>query len=466
MNSKNFLVIVLMSSMIFSSCYEVHWELPEQTTAIDSIPRKTQQIEISDLKGLYAQNITINDDPFLDLSSLAGKYVRGYVISSDALGNFYKELFIQDRPMNPSSGLRVLIDQRALSDYYPIGQKVYIALAGLELGFDQGVFTLGIEDGGSLHAFGLNSWPEQRILKDTIIADISPKNIDFDQINTHEMNQWIRLNQVQFHRWLVGSLPLSTFAADPNDQYDGLRIIESCTSSDQVILQTSVYADFQTDKLPQGLGSIQGILQYDYYGTYPVLVINGPGDVQMNEPDRCDPIVISCPAAPSIGVLFERQDFSEIDDFSDLLTLGWTLETNAAEPIWDFGTYAGNQYLYIDGRDQTNDLLDTRLISPEITLPEGYTEMSLELDVQVNYNTGIPLSLYIGQMVGNQRQWTLLDYVLPSGPSNGYGDFETIGPFSLSCLSGPLVLCIEYQQRGPQDQTRYHLDNIEWRLLP
>jgi len=110
--------------------------------------------------------------------------------------------------------------------------------------------------------------------------------------------------------------------------------------------------------------------------------------------------------------------------------------------------------------------LRTKLISPVIEIPAQTQELTLELDVQVNFAQGIPLSFYIGQVQQDQINWTLLDYTMPIGPANTYGSFQTVGPISINCIASPLVLGLDYSQLSEYDRTRYHLDNIEWRVWP
>lgn len=70
-------------------------------------------------------------------------WIEAFVSSSDASGNFYKEIYIQDRPKSPEFAARFLIDQTFLSNDYPVGQKINILLNGLGAGLQNGVVTLG-----------------------------------------------------------------------------------------------------------------------------------------------------------------------------------------------------------------------------------------------------------------------------------------------------------------------------------
>ena len=54
--------------------------------------------------------------------------IEGYVVSSDQKGNFFKNLFIQDKPENPTAAIQIVIDENNLYQSYPVGAKVLVKL--------------------------------------------------------------------------------------------------------------------------------------------------------------------------------------------------------------------------------------------------------------------------------------------------------------------------------------------------
>ena len=72
--------------------------------------------------------------------------IKGYVVSSDATGNFYKEFYVQDDPSSPSSAIRMLVDITDSYNMYNLGREVYVDLKGLYVGeyrTGDGVITVG-----------------------------------------------------------------------------------------------------------------------------------------------------------------------------------------------------------------------------------------------------------------------------------------------------------------------------------
>jgi hypothetical protein len=65
-------------------------------------------------------------------------YVEGYVVSTDAAGNFYKKIIIQDNAENATAGIEVILNKTSLNETYELGRKVYIKLDGLTVSYDDG----------------------------------------------------------------------------------------------------------------------------------------------------------------------------------------------------------------------------------------------------------------------------------------------------------------------------------------
>ena len=103
-------------------------ELPKENTSIQSVWERVQQSESGFIRYEEEENEL---------------WLTGYVSSSDAMGNFYKEVYIQDHYQNPKRGLRLLLDQTALHNFIPVGMKVWVRLNGLGAGTHQGVLSLG-----------------------------------------------------------------------------------------------------------------------------------------------------------------------------------------------------------------------------------------------------------------------------------------------------------------------------------
>ena len=215
-----------------------------------------QLITFKAIKSLYEQAVNggntttiINDEV----------YIVGYVVSSDKAGNFFEELIIQNKtddsnPDNdPRLGFKIDINVSSLSDTYQFGQKVYVKLNGLTVGETSGVITIGKGDAVNVEQIQAAEYKDI-ILRTNEIAEIKPKITGLADLTENDENTLIQLTNMQLNRFELGA----TFASESFDEFDGLRLLESCDSGIQMILQTSTFSDFKSLIVPQGKGSVMG----------------------------------------------------------------------------------------------------------------------------------------------------------------------------------------------------------------
>lgn len=240
-------------------------------------------------------------------------WLEAYVTSSDAAGNFYKEVYLQDAPENPQSAMRLLLDQTAIHNSYPVGRKLFIKLNGLGAGLYKGILTLG-----QYNADGIENLSQYLISDHVLRSDqsfeIQPKTVEVSDFEELMVGQWIQLEEVQFSEAERGR----TFAAQAFDQYDGERRLLQCKSHHNVWLSSSTFSKFKSVVVPQQGGSLEGILTRDYRDEKYILKINSPDDLQF-EGSRCDP--------------FFEEHF-ETTTRGKLQIEGWLNHTEEGSPYW------------------------------------------------------------------------------------------------------------------------------------
>ena len=202
-------------------------------------------------------------------------FIEGYVISSDATGNFYNKLIVQDKPDNPTAGIEILINKSALSDLFTIGQKIYIKLDGLSVSYDDGQsevnpinlapgkYSLGFLEGdraGKIPATAIKN----HLFRTATIATIVPQKITIETITDATINTFVQLENAQFDISEIGK----TFAGEKYDEYDGFRYVFECGSEHELRLQTSTFSSFKSTLIPDGQGKIDFILSKDFAGAH------------------------------------------------------------------------------------------------------------------------------------------------------------------------------------------------------
>lgn len=229
---------------------------------------------------------------FLELLNLHGNVigkdtlVTGYVVSSDAEKNFYKELYVQNTYKsndianeNPRMGLRIRIGATATHNLYGKGRKIAIYLEGLKKTKSNGVITLGS--------------PQQLFLKDIVAFDVDKHIFKLDEIKeirskqttisdlkSQDLNTMVSIQNLHFKESEL-ALPLANLSTD---NYDGRRILETCSlfRKDSIVLETSNFSSFSAQKIQGNQVEVNGlyVLNFD---KQPVLNLNSHKDLVYGE---------------------------------------------------------------------------------------------------------------------------------------------------------------------------------------
>ncbi|MFD2822718.1 DUF5689 domain-containing protein [Lacinutrix iliipiscaria] len=399
-----------------------------------------------------------------DTEDDAPLYIEGYVISSDASGNFYEEIIVQnstdgnDVGADPRTGLNVQINTGSLSDTYEIGRKVYIKLNGLAIGIENGVYTLGRANGSSLEQ--IQSYEYQSFIKrSTEVATLTPKVVAIADLTEADENTLVQFDNMQFSRGQLGL----TYAGEASDEFDGFRTLENCETSATISLQTSTFADFKSVPVAQQRGSIQGIYSRDFGDDFSVLILNSTSDVNFTSADRCDPDILECTGDIAGSTVVFEDNFESYGDLADMIAGGWEHYNIAGGVDFRIGSFSGNNYAQISGFSSGDSEIETWFVTPDINL-DATTQESLNFDLEVAYANSIILSVLITENYTGDvttTEWTEVGVDIPNVPTSGFGGFNNSGDINISCLNGNVRVAFKYLGSDPSGTTRYHIDNVE-----
>ena len=210
--------------------------------------------------------------------------IEGYVISSDEAGNFFSVLHFQDNPVNPTEGFQIDIDVGDSHLFYPVGSKIYIKLKGLYLGKSRDVFKIG----GVFTSFGNVSVGRlpATVVEDHILVscdsifDNQPTEISIDGLQPALTNTLVQFNSMEILEEELGQI----FAIEHEETE---RTLTDC-SDNKLVLLNSGFADFQSEVLPAGNGSITGVLlrENDEFQ----LAVRDLNDIDFSE-GRCEDLI-------------------------------------------------------------------------------------------------------------------------------------------------------------------------------
>ena len=110
-NLKINTLILLLAVVSFVSCVQDdEFGIPNGDATELNIPT-TDIVTINSLRSAWEQELATNGNATLTFNEdFAGKFLEGYVISTDETGNFFEEVILQDKASNPTTGVKLVID--------------------------------------------------------------------------------------------------------------------------------------------------------------------------------------------------------------------------------------------------------------------------------------------------------------------------------------------------------------------
>jgi len=442
-HNKTFKLLALLFLMIsYNSCVEDDdYSIPtsvglEENDKLTVLLNQINNNEVDLLTVDQVKNLFVSDQAVNIESSIA---VKGYVVSSDLTGNFYKEFYIQDEPSNPTAGLKVVLNQVDSYNQFNIGREVYIRLQNLYIGetnSGDGVVAIGGRaDGNEIDQITENMISDH-LLRSPNTEAIVPLELGLGDINDSHIGLFVQANNTQFPAALNG---LSF--VDPTDDYDSLRDLESCEDSGSIKVETSAFASFQDRLLPENKGSIAGIITKSYNGDDRVIALNDINDINFDG-SRCDPLFA--------------------DNFSSNNLNNWTQVSVEGEQIWGITPY-GNPApsARISGYDGGNQLNEDWLISNPIDL-SGLTTAQLNFQTVVRYN-GPALQVYMTtDYTGgdpSDSSWVELEALLDTN-TGSWSSWTDSGNLDVSAAAGgTLYIAFKYTSTSSGSAT-YEVDNV------
>ena len=262
-------LLLLMAIGMVSSCSDDFDRPPLMVPYAAHIDKVNTTI--LDLKTKYWKE----DKNYIDTIKLTeagdSMVIKGRVISSDESGNIYKNLVIQDE----TAAITISINGNSLYTTYRIGQEVVLPVTGLFIGKYNTLQQLGYPDYSDTYGWQatflplamfqekveLNGLPNAAEI-DTISVKMAELPTTPDGIRKMQ-SQLVRFDEVSF----VEADGKTTFSESESSTSRNIKDDQGNT----IIVRNSNYANFKSDILPLGVGSVVGILSY-YSGAWQLLL--------------------------------------------------------------------------------------------------------------------------------------------------------------------------------------------------
>ena len=262
----------------FTSCQD-SYDAPDLRTPEASMKPNTA---IAEIKQMIAADYDGENDVVIPVGTKEDDehyIIHGRVISSDASGNIYQNLVIQDE----TAALTLSIRESSMWTSYRVGQDVVVDVTGLYMGTYSGLFQLGWLDeynGGPSMTFmswfmfkdhnemnGLpnqdfqyisinngQGWPEKNpYCFVTTIEELNSIS-STTTLGVNVMSQLVEIQDVYFEEG--GKNTYAEYQESNERRY----VVDA--RGNRIALNNSGYATFHNDTLPEGIGSVRGILGY------------------------------------------------------------------------------------------------------------------------------------------------------------------------------------------------------------
>lgn len=444
-NKVLMLLVVLVTSFTITSCVQdTDFEIPTSLGNDENkgLTKLLAKIESGQVQLQTIAQVKSNFVQYEATQITSEIAVKGYVSSSDETGNFYKEFFIQDSPTNPTSTLKIVLNQVDTYNQFNIGREVYIYLKDLYIGetnTGDDVITIGGKFDSfdnDILAMTTNQIPNH-LFRSTTTETLVAKELNLSQITEAHIGMFVKLLDVQFPIGLAGQPYI-----DPTDDFDSQRPIESCGDSAEFILESSTFASFKNIILPtNGKGSISGIINKTYDGYDLVINLNSTNDVVMDG-NRCDPLFV--------------------ETFETNFTT-WTNYSVTGAQVWQSNNYGNpGKCAAMSGYASGNKANEDWLITPAIDL-SGVTGATLTFQTAQNY-AGNVLEVYMstnyvpGSNPTTTGTWTKLNATISSGNSWTWTDSGNINVSAAA--GGNLFVAFKYTSTTSASST-YEVDNVK-----
>lgn len=263
-NLKTYMSLLFMGALALTSCQD-DFDDPAQVDPTSTWLTDTDRYEIKTINEIKTTYWQAGDNYYTTIGEgTDGKHllVKGHIISSDASGNIYKSLVIQDA----TGALAMSVNANSMNVKYRRGQEMVIDLTGMTIGKYSGLEQLGFPEESAQYGqqttfmpyeffqehIQLNGMPELAKV-DTLVVKGAEITGGGDANLIKWQSQLVRFNNCHFEE--AGKEPFGIEKENTNR----VLITEDNT---KINVRTSGYSNFYTDILPKGNGDVVGILGY------------------------------------------------------------------------------------------------------------------------------------------------------------------------------------------------------------
>jgi Family of unknown function (DUF5689) len=285
-----------------------------------------------------------------------------------------------------------------------------------------------------------------------------------DALQLGNLNTLITLTDVQFNK--ADTSKTYCDLVSPNVYTVANRTLETCGGLN-IIMRTSEFSNFATQKTPKGKGTATGILTI-YNSTYQ-FILREPADLKMDG-DRC-PIgntggacIGGIMGSPST-VATVNEAFTTSTVNQDIAQSGWINFSTDGSRKWRAASFQSNNYAQATAYGSSDASNEAWLIMPAIDVS---TQKTLSFESAWSYYAHDGLSLWYATDLDTKdicnANWKPLTATIAqqSNGSGNFGDWIPSGNVALPVISGGKVYVgFRYNGDKTSNTTTWKIDNVK-----
>ena len=270
-------ILLACAGLLITSCMNGDWDsVDTHYTRGNSAITETHVISIAQLKSNYATQLA---QPYGMAEITDDIQIKGYVMANDNGGNVFSQISLQDA----TGAIVIAISDNGIAGYLPVGTEILVNLKGLYIG-NYGYQT----QIGTLYSSERNQESVSRMSKirwyqhfNYTNHTITPTIPLFDQSRITDANylnenagRVMTIKNVAFQQ--AGIKDYANRADVVNNNACERALVG--LNENNIVVRTSVYADFAADKLPTGQVDITGL--FTRYNDKWQIIIRQVSDVK------------------------------------------------------------------------------------------------------------------------------------------------------------------------------------------
>ncbi len=426
MKSLKSLIYVITTFILISSCIR-DFDAPLLEPPVYT---GTANITIKDLKARYAEitTPTLIETEFI---------VKAYVSGNDASGNIYKQLYIQDE----TGAINLGIDQNSIAATHRVGQEIFLNLHQLYMVKYGGELQIGYD------ATNANRIPWE-IYKTHVnfnghpsAEKVIPQLAEIGKFTDDMVNTLVQLNDVYF---VNGG---KTTFAEEDGSTD--RIVKNADGS-TISVRTSSFSVFAKDTLPEGSGTLVGILGR-YNGGWQFILRGREDIINFGNPlpGDLEGLIMNETFGDGYYPSGNRPKINEFKDFQAPPPISYS-DRSGNTDIRSMSGDNGAHAWFPAGKDAYLTISNINTV--------GYSNLEFSFEIAANlYNPSDAIDLNVMTVTCNGNPLTI-----PSTPvSNANGDNSKFYTFKFDNIPAEPNVIIEFYTNSDKNTLGLRLDNIK-----